>query len=371
MEAAFGHDFSRVRVHTDEIAGELTSRLEARAFTVGSDIAFAAGAYRPGTPLGDALLAHELAHVMQQDDAGVEAQAAEDQALERDADRSAVGVLAALRAGVSDIGRNAWPRLRTGLSLQRCPDKEKPAPACDKSLYPVPHGIIPAKLPVLDCSSPTPVTLAELRSNPVPGNTLGFTDWKPAAFERDIQEGAGGRCHLVWIARPKLQTNIYAFTKPGTYDDGQETPSTGPCAGRLVNVKKKFTKSFSDGTKAAEIEHCQDARVAWSKTFARVEQFYDELAGGFCADPTCTDEMNRRMKLRTGFADLADIEKKTLCLFGRTKLRDDNGWHDAMKTNPVYSKDCKEVVYTMGPGPKSQIGQPSSADLIKGCGVPD
>src|SRR5262249_47786698 len=66
MESAFRYDFSRVRVHTDTRAAELSTSLNARAFTVGSDIGFAAGEYQPGTPVGDALIAHELAHVLQQ-----------------------------------------------------------------------------------------------------------------------------------------------------------------------------------------------------------------------------------------------------------------------------------------------------------------
>ena len=43
MEGAFGHDFSRVRVHSNADAATLTSNLNARAFTVGSDIGFAEG----------------------------------------------------------------------------------------------------------------------------------------------------------------------------------------------------------------------------------------------------------------------------------------------------------------------------------------
>src|SRR5262249_9576979 len=68
MEGAFGHDFSRVRVHADTQAATLTSSLNARAFTVGTDIGFATGEYKPGTLIGDALIAHELAHVVQQGD---------------------------------------------------------------------------------------------------------------------------------------------------------------------------------------------------------------------------------------------------------------------------------------------------------------
>jgi hypothetical protein len=66
MEARFGHDFSRVRVHTDERAADATRAVDARAYTVGQDIVFGAGQYSPSTPSGQRLLAHELTHVLQQ-----------------------------------------------------------------------------------------------------------------------------------------------------------------------------------------------------------------------------------------------------------------------------------------------------------------
>ncbi|SET75112.1 protein of unknown function [Geodermatophilus poikilotrophus] len=66
LEARFGQDLSAVRVHTDSAAATLAERLHARALTVGTDIAFAAGEYRPGTADGRMLLAHELTHVLQQ-----------------------------------------------------------------------------------------------------------------------------------------------------------------------------------------------------------------------------------------------------------------------------------------------------------------
>lgn len=62
----FGHDFSRVRVHADDSAARLTNMMGAAAFTVGRDIYFGRGAYRPHRPEGSRLLAHELAHVVQQ-----------------------------------------------------------------------------------------------------------------------------------------------------------------------------------------------------------------------------------------------------------------------------------------------------------------
>ena len=66
MESHFGHDFSRVRVHTDPRAAESARAVSANAYAVGQHVAFAAGRYAPGTPAGDRLLAHELAHVRQQ-----------------------------------------------------------------------------------------------------------------------------------------------------------------------------------------------------------------------------------------------------------------------------------------------------------------
>jgi hypothetical protein len=66
MEPRFGADFGGVRVHTDARAAESARAVDAVAYTVGSDVVFGAGEYRPGTAAGDRLIAHELAHVVQQ-----------------------------------------------------------------------------------------------------------------------------------------------------------------------------------------------------------------------------------------------------------------------------------------------------------------
>ena len=68
MERAFGHDFRHVRIHTDGGAAAAADALHAVAFAVGHDLYFGPGAFRPGTPAGDALLAHELTHVVQADE---------------------------------------------------------------------------------------------------------------------------------------------------------------------------------------------------------------------------------------------------------------------------------------------------------------
>lgn len=66
MEPRFGYDFSRVRVHSTGNAPQSAESLNAHAYTFGQDIVFADGRYSPDTGPGRQLLAHELAHVVQQ-----------------------------------------------------------------------------------------------------------------------------------------------------------------------------------------------------------------------------------------------------------------------------------------------------------------
>jgi len=65
FEPRFERDFSQVRVHTDSRAAESARAVNALAYTVGSEIAFATGQYAPQTSTGARLLAHELAHTVQ------------------------------------------------------------------------------------------------------------------------------------------------------------------------------------------------------------------------------------------------------------------------------------------------------------------
>ncbi len=74
MEPRFGFDFSRVRIHTDDRAAVAAKGINARAFTIGRDVVFGAGQYQPESREGRRLLAHELAHVVQQDESDPAAQ---------------------------------------------------------------------------------------------------------------------------------------------------------------------------------------------------------------------------------------------------------------------------------------------------------
>jgi hypothetical protein len=66
MEPRFGHSFANVRVHSDAQAAEAAGQMNADAYALGENIVFGANRYQPGTAEGQHLLAHELAHVVQQ-----------------------------------------------------------------------------------------------------------------------------------------------------------------------------------------------------------------------------------------------------------------------------------------------------------------
>ena len=70
FEPRLGAELSHVRLHTDSAAAESAKSIQAKAYTLGSDIAFAPNQFSPGTPDGQRLLAHELTHVIQQSETG-------------------------------------------------------------------------------------------------------------------------------------------------------------------------------------------------------------------------------------------------------------------------------------------------------------
>ena len=107
FHASLGHDFSSVRVHTDDRAAASAASRSARAYTIGRDVVFGRGEYAPGTSAGRHLLAHELAHVVQQSRGGPAASRAQDPGLEAAADHAASQAARgapAVVAGSSPVG---------------------------------------------------------------------------------------------------------------------------------------------------------------------------------------------------------------------------------------------------------------------------
>lgn len=141
MEARFQNDFGDVRIHTDADAAHSARALQARAYTAGRDIVFGAGQYRPHTAPGRKLIAHELAHVVQQNQAGPT-----DRAEER-ADNAATRVAHGQAVTPQQLGA-AHP------GIHRQPDDAKKpddAPAAKPEFKPItlPLSLLTMQLPQL------------------------------------------------------------------------------------------------------------------------------------------------------------------------------------------------------------------------------
>jgi len=121
MEERFGHDFSDVRVHAGPRAAESAGSVSAAAFTVGRNVVFGAGQYAPESRAGERLLAHELAHVVQQRGSMASGPPAvfDSPAHEAEADRAADRAVAGGSSPAVSLARTA---------LQRAPAPKADAP---------------------------------------------------------------------------------------------------------------------------------------------------------------------------------------------------------------------------------------------------
>lgn len=133
MSEALGIDVSRARIHRGPKAAQKAREAGALAFAVGSNVVLGADAPPAGTPEGDALLAHELAHVAQQSGAAADPAmrkrpiGGESELAEADADQMAAGALAHLY-GSPATAQQRGGAMRTGLQLQRCPPNRRQQP---------------------------------------------------------------------------------------------------------------------------------------------------------------------------------------------------------------------------------------------------
>lgn len=209
METGFGHDFVNVRVHDDARAHDNARTLGARAYAAGDHIVFGEGAYRPGTTSGNALIAHELAHSVQQGGVQMKAEgplpAAADAELEAQADRAAMAVTA---------GRAAPALTRIG------------APAVFRNPLAQPPPSAPAATPAAGPSQMLPIGMTVIADDPpgigttelvvgIPSFTLplekGIGDWVQKAH---TEAGNGGRL----VFSPLIEGGKVAAFKEGGED---------------------------------------------------------------------------------------------------------------------------------------------------------
>jgi hypothetical protein len=373
MEARSGHDFGRVRVHRDALANASASAVAARAYTVGHHIVFAAGQFAPGTAEGRKLIAHELAHVIQQRGSPVGLSpkmtiALPRDALEQEADRFADAVLAGTPVAAA---LSSHPSAASTLQRQPC------NPADDK----IKTGPLATKLPAIECK-PTPATLKQVRAIPgEPPTILGVTESGAQTDQLQFEELKAGKCtaKLLHAAEPRVNFSIYV--QQGDFDDGTEptpaTPASRPCAGKTVVRKLRITGEAAKKLREGEAEHCEDVKLAFALSWGKFNEASNDLEGEYCAsgikvsgsESICDKEFAKRFTDRTG-VEWAKRQQVADCLFGKSKLRDDppNRWHDVVPIDLFYAKDCSAVTYIYGAASAPEVGKHPPAEIIKGGG---
>jgi len=232
MEGRFGHDFGHVRVHSDGHAAESARIVNAQAYTVGHNVVFGAGRYSPASAEGQKLLAHELTHVMQQQQAGAPANleiASPHDALEDEANSIAnnFGVNAARvqsRLTSSALQRQAAPPTTE--------EKKKPAEKTATSQPPA------QTVPALEIRKETTVAPAEEKKGVEATATL--------ATETEIKKGEHGttaeaedkfELELAIPITDKLQVGPISILKEGSVSLTPGFPAGRPYPKPLSSVE--------------------------------------------------------------------------------------------------------------------------------------
>lgn len=221
-------------------------------------------------------------------------------------------------------------------------------------------GLIPQQA-VADCPLPTRKPLSDVALAGGKQGVLGVTNNKTIGYTPSYSiPDSMGRCTARLEKRPKLELENYLSVKAGTYklDTGVLDNPGKPCHGKTVTRFEVIDAATADKLAAGEREHCRDSQLAYAKTFARVEKFYDDLADGYCADDpaapdpssdeVCRKEAANRFEKRMGFP-LDEFPSRAMCLFHATKKRDYNGWHCAIPQPTKFSADCSQVWLTYDP----------------------
>ncbi|MGH8982202.1 MAG: DUF4157 domain-containing protein [Acidimicrobiales bacterium] len=210
--AKLGTDLSGVRVHTDDEAASMSTRLSAAAFTHGKDIYFGPGGYQPGTTAGRSVLAHEVAHTVQQDAAG-------------DAQRL---VLHRKTLATSKLSKNTTPR---DAGLKEISPKLK-------------KGVV------------TEVDLDDKKTDPKKGDFALVTQYGGKAFKTVGYVKLNALPSVAQSSAPKLSAKVGDLKKgdvPTTQavdDDVEELPGTDVVTA-ITSVTTKVTKVFTKITKTS------------------------------------------------------------------------------------------------------------------------
>jgi hypothetical protein len=402
MEQRFGHDFGHVRLHTDTRAAESAAAVSARAYTVGADVAFAAGEYAPDSDVGRLLIAHELAHVVQQGHGpasnarGNITIGAPDDGLEREAETAArrAGHDAALRsfpglslsAGVGGTAR--FPVLRRDspgdkkeeVPITRVPYGEKAPPSTGETEAEEGEAEKGPPLTLASAARPTcnPKGLSrkDYRAQPnTSTDDFGLTRFagKVSMLLTTSKVKGGVVLEPLKVALPAITS---VFTDTDTFIEGTGvvvSQDRADCPDGKVQLQWRIFPTGAAKIREGELEHCEDLQYAFDVTFGWYAHVVDRLIAKRKTFPSEAAAFKHLQKI-TG-AHPTTWPSIFECLAKKTEKRDGSkftsAWHTPrVKALPPRLEDgCKfSRVLVTGAANFPELGKHPTPDVIKGCG---
>ena len=335
MERRFAHDFSQVRIHADAKAAESAGAVDALAYTVGQHIAFASGRYAPATREGSRLMAHELAHTIQQ----------------REGLLSRQGTSAGQAAPVAPpVAETEDPFKTTGLSREYgrksswgwgAPETNNVYQEC--RVVPLQRDKFKAfvnSLPREPRGRKKPLNAEEV---------LGITSFNPGnAKAPEINSVAvqdnGKTVYKLKPTHAEMPPIRSAYTEEGSYVEGFQQDLTEDCKSERIRrgtskfpINWEVTKGGADKTREAEQEHCNDIRAAFDLTLGLYASAINNLAAAERTYSKPEDVIKEGV--RAAGVNPNDMIYNFADMAAKTRLRDDSDWHTAHPIGDPARKD--------------------------------
>jgi len=366
FEARLGRDLSAVRVHADGHADESARAVGAAAYTVGNHVVFAADRHRPDTARGRRLLAHELAHVLQQEqtrDAPFSVQR------EQAAEEVSAPVTPQQEAIAAEV-ESSPPALPGSPAPQLAGSPTTPGPGtCVPA--PFPRAQFLAEAQRLDPG--TNYRLAPGRGAPLGLTRTVGTAALPEVLVTAVQ-GGGFSVERTSTSLPPIHS---IYTQAGSFREGSRpalpASQTAGCpspprAG--YPIRWTITGRAPGDIRAAELEHCSDIL-----TILRVMRHYaDDINNRLAGRNFRSERAVGQARTRYGIPANDEIIRQFNCMIMATRIRDVRGWHSpptgmgVVEPDPAVrgTRSCwLQIILRALP----YLGRPT-ASVLGGCGVP-
>lgn len=305
MEQRFGHDFSRVRIYTDTKSAKSARALNALAYTSGQKVVFGSGQYAPMTGSGKRLLAHELAHVIQNQSALNDptfCSSSLTERLEKEADIKAQTIIssndAKVQIGLDRRKLNPILMKKTGSNLKEerktkktVPSKQNRVSLCDRDFAGALGFIVPARHCFVWFHSADTKVSPELI---VQSNTSTYDN--STSSSPDLEPNKSGTvCRATYNIDPSCVKKKYLqLCDPEKYN--LESFNCCTCAFRAIkecggNLKPSdfppenqgtgLPDSFGTGWKKETLESIKETIYGFEETKEKIRQKYSQVKEEF------------------------------------------------------------------------------------------